>query len=138
MPIQDITLLGLLLRGIPLKRVAVTSRYTALSGLIRLIHQMARHSGEQIQPPTILYQEVSMLETRVTFVKFNKFFAGLSLLFDLLAAESHILSAYSISARMYIATLTSLSVAISLFSYEISRSPEALSLHIADILQSGR
>ena len=138
MPIQDITLLGLSLPGIPLKRVAVNSRYTALVGLIRQIHQMARHTGKQTQPPTILYQEVSMLETRVTFVKFSYFLAGLSFLFDLLAVESHILSAYSISARMYIATLTSLSVAISLFPYEISRSPEALSLHIADILQSGR
>ena len=90
--------------------------------------------GEQTRPPTILYQEVSMLETRVTFVKFSYFLAGLSFLFDLLAVESHILSAYSISARMYIATLTSLSVVISLFLYEISRSPEALSLHIADVL----
>ena len=138
MPIQDITLLGLLLPAIPLKLVAVNFRYTALAGLNRQIHKMARQTGKQTRTPTILYQEVSMLETRVTFVKFSKFFASLSLLFDLLAAESHILSAYSISARRYIATLTSLSVAISLFPHEISWSPEALSLHIADILQSGR
>ena len=71
MPIQDITVLGLLLPGIPLKRVAVNSRYTALVNLIRQIHQMARQTGEQNQPPTILYQEVSMLETRVTFFKFS-------------------------------------------------------------------
>ncbi|MEC7190089.1 MAG: hypothetical protein VXW18_03235 [Pseudomonadota bacterium] len=38
----------------------------------------------------------------------------------------------------FIATLASLSVAILLFLYEISRSTEALSLHIADIRQSGR
>ncbi len=68
MPIQVITLLGLLLPAIPLKMVAVNFRYTALAGLIRQIHQMAKHTGEQTRPPTILYQEVSTLETRVTFV----------------------------------------------------------------------
>ena len=73
MPIQDITLFGLLLPAIPLKMVAVNFRYTALAGLIRQIHQMARHSGEQTQPPTILYREVGMLETRITFVKFSLF-----------------------------------------------------------------
>ena len=48
MLIQDITLFGLLLPAIPLKMVAVNFRYTALAGLIRQIHQMARHTGEQI------------------------------------------------------------------------------------------
>ena len=138
MPIQDITLFGLLLPAIPLKMVAVNFRYTALAGLIRQIHQMARHTGEQTRPPTILYREVRMLETRITFVKFSLFFAGLSFLFNLLAVGSHILSAFSMSALLFIATLASLSVAILLFLYEISRSTEALSLHIADIRQSGR
>ena len=68
MPIQDITLLGLLLPATPVKMVAVNFHYTGLAGLIR---QMARHTGEQTRPPTILYQEVSMLETRVIFVKFS-------------------------------------------------------------------
>ena len=138
MPIQDITLFGLLLPAIPLKMVAVNFRYTALAGLIRQIHQMARHSGEQTRPPTILYREVRMLEMRITFVKFSLFFAGLSFLFNLLAVGSHILSAYSMSSMLFIGTLASLSVAILLFLYEISRSTEALSLHIADIRQSGR
>ena len=79
-----------------------------------------------------------MLETRSTFVKFSLFFAGLSFLFNLLAVGSHSLSAYSMSAALFIATLVSLSVAIFLFLYEIGRSTEALSLHIADIGQSGR
>ena len=118
--------------------VAINFRFTALAGLIRQIHQMARHTGERIRPPTILNKEVRMLETRATFVKFSLFFAGLSFLLDLLAEESHILSAYSMSAMLFIAKLASLSVAILLFLYEISRSPEALSLHIADIRQSGR
>ena len=118
--------------------VAVNFRYTALAGLIRQIHQMARHNGEQTRPPTILYREVRMLETRITIVKFSLFFSGLSFLFNLLAVGSHILSAYSMSAMLFIATLASLLVAILLFLYEISRSTEALSLHIADIRQSGR
>ena len=71
MPIQEITLLGLLLPAIPLKLDAVNFRYTAFAGLIRQIHQMARQTGEQIQTPIILYQEVSMLEMQVTFVKFS-------------------------------------------------------------------
>ena len=96
MRIQDITLLSLLLPAPPKKMVAVNFHYTALAGLIRQIYQMARLTGEQTRPPTILYQEVRMLETRITFVKFNLFFPGLSLLFNLLAAESHILSAYSL------------------------------------------
>ena len=79
-----------------------------------------------------------MLETRITFVKFSLFFAGLSFLLNLLAVGTHILSAYSVSAMLFIATLASLSMAILLFLYEISRSTEALSLHIADIRQSGR
>ena len=74
MQIQDITLFGLLSPAIPLKMVAVNFRYTALAGLIRQIHQMARHTGEQTRPPTILYREVRMLETRNTFVKFSFFF----------------------------------------------------------------
>ena len=73
MPMQDITLFGLLLPAIPLKMVAVNFRYTALAGLIRQIHQMARHAGEQTRPPTVLYREVRMLETRITFVKFSLF-----------------------------------------------------------------
>ena len=79
-----------------------------------------------------------MLETRTTFVKFSLIFAGLSFLFNLLAEESHILRAYSMSAMLFIATLASLSVAILLFLYEIRQSTEALLLHIADIRQSGR
>ena len=117
---------------------AVNFRYKALASLSRQIHQMARHTGEQSRPPSILYREVRMLETRITFVKFSLFFAGLSFLFNLLAVGSHILSAYSMSAMLFIATLASLSVAILLFLYEISRSTEALSLHIADIHQSRR
>ena len=105
---------------------------------MRQIHQMARHTGEQTRPPSILYREVRMLETRITFVKFSLFFAGFSFLFNLLAVGSHILRAFSMSALLFIATLASLSVAILLFLYEISRSTEALSLHIADIRQSGR
>ena len=52
-----------------------------------------------------------MLETRINFVKFSLFFAGLSFLFNLLAVGSHILSAFSMSALLFIATLASLSVA---------------------------
>ena len=77
-----------------------------------------------------------MLETGIAFVKFSLFFAGLSFLFNLLAVGSHNLSAYSMSAMLFIVTLASLSVAILLFLYEISRSTEMLSLHIADIRQS--
>ena len=95
MPIQDITLFGLLFPAIRLKMVAVNFCYTALAGLIRQIHQMARHTGEQTRPPTILYREVRMLETRITFVKFSLFFAGLSFLFNLLAVGSHISSVFS-------------------------------------------
>ena len=73
MPIQDITLFGLLLPAIPLKMVAVNFRYTALAGLIRQIHQMARHTGEQTRPLAILYREMRMLETRFTFVKSSLF-----------------------------------------------------------------
>ena len=113
--------------------VAVSFRYKALAGLIRQIHQMARHTGEQTRSPTIVYREMRMLETRITFVKFSLFFAGLSFLFNLLAVGSHILSAYSLSAALFIATLAGLSVATLLFLYEISRSTDALSLHIADI-----
>jgi len=65
-------------------------------------------------------------------------FSGLSFLFNLLAAKSHVLSAYSMSALLFIATLARLSVAILLFLYESSQSTEALLLHIADIRQSGR
>ena len=79
-----------------------------------------------------------MLETRITFVKLSLFFAGLSFLFNLLAVGSHILSAYSLSAALFIATLAGLSVAILLFLYEISRSTDALSLHIGDIRLFGR
>ena len=132
-PIQDITLFGLLLPAFPLKMVAVNFRYTALAGLIRQIHQMGGHTGEQTRPPTILYREVRMLETRITFVEFSLFFVGLSFLFKLLAVGSHILNVYSMLAMLFIATLASRSAAILLFLYKISRSTEALSLHIADI-----
>ena len=47
MPIQDITLLGLLLPAIPLKMVAVNFHYTALAGLIQQIQQMARHPANK-------------------------------------------------------------------------------------------
>ena len=130
MPIQDITLFGLLLPAIPLKMVAVNFRYTALAGLIRQIHQMARHTGEQTRPPAIPYREMRMLETRITFVKFSLFFAGLSFLFNLLAVGSHILSAYSLSAALFIATLASLSVAILLFLYEIFKSKCAINRRV--------
>ena len=73
MRIQDITLSGLLLPTVPLKMVAVNFRYTALAGLIRQIHQMERHTGKQARPPTILYREVRMSKTRITFVKFSFF-----------------------------------------------------------------
>ena len=112
MRIQDISIFGLLLPAFPLKMVAVNVRFTPLAGLNRQIHQMARHTGEQTRPPTILYRVVRVLETRFTFVKFSLLFAGLSFLFNLLAEESHILSAYSMSAMLFIATLASLSVAI--------------------------
>ncbi len=115
--------------------VAVNFSYAALAGLIR---QMETHTGEQTRPPTILYREVRMPETRLTFVKFRLFFAGLSFLFNLLAVGSHILSTYSMSAMLLIASLASLSLAILLFLYEISWSTQALSLHIADIRQPGR
>ena len=138
MRIQDISLFGLLLLVIPLKMVAFNFRCTPLAGLIRQIHQMARYTGEQTRPPTILYRELRMLKTRVSFVKFSLFFAGLSFLFNLLAKEPYILSAYYMSAMPFIAALASLLVAILLFLYEISRPTEALSLHIVDMRQSGR
>ena len=87
----------------PLKMVAVNFCYAALAGLIRHIHQMEKHTSEQTRSPTILYQEVRMPETRLTFVKFGLFFAGLSFLFNLLAVGSHILSTYSMSAMLLIA-----------------------------------
>jgi len=137
MSIQDITLFSLLLPAIPLNMVAVNFRYTALAGLIRQIHQMAGHGGEYSRPHAILYREMQMLQTRIAIVKFSLFFSGLSFLFNLLTVGLHLLSAYTLSATLFIATLASLSIAILLFLYEISRSTEALSLHISDIRQSG-
>ena len=137
MRIQVITLFGLLFPTTPLKMVAVNFLYTALAGLIRQIYRMARHTCEQTRPPTIFYQEFRMLETRITFVKFSLFFAGLSFLFNLLSVESRILSAYSMSAMLFIATLAGLPVAILLFLSETSHATEALLLHIADNRQSG-
>ena len=118
--------------------VAADVRYAVIAGLIRQIHQMEKHTGEQTRSPNILYREVRMPETRLTFVKFSLFFAGLSFLFNLLAVESNILSAYCMSAMLFIATLASPSVAILSFLYEISQSTEALSSHIIDIRQSER
>ena len=137
MPIQDITLFSLLLPAIPLNMVAVNFRYTALASLIRQIHQMAGHDGDYSRPTAILYREMQMLQTRISIVKFSLFFSGLSFLFNLLAVGLHILGAHTSSAMLFIVTLTSLSFAILLFLYEISRSTEALSLHISDIRQSG-
>ena len=54
------------------------------------------------------------------------FSACLSFLCNLLTVESHIFSAYYMSAILFIATLSSLSVAIPSFLYEISQSTEEL------------
>lgn len=135
---QDIALFSLLLPAIPLNMVAVNFRYTALAGLIRQIHHMAQNHSPQARPPAILYREVQLLQTRIRCVKFSLFFAGLSFLFNLLAVGLLVWGAKTLSYGFYIATLASLSSAILLFLYEISRSTEALSLHIADIRTSGR
>ena len=137
MPIQDLTIFGLLLSAIPLNMVAVNFRYTALASLIRQIHEMAKQTTDNSQPPVILYREVQILQTRIKCVKFSLFFAGLSFLFNLLAIGLHILKIYTVSYGLFVATLISLSIAVLLFLYEISRSTEALSLHIADIHKSG-
>ena len=138
MHIQDISIFSLLLPAIPLNMVAVNFRYTALAGLIRQIHQMAVHTSEDSRPSAILHREMQMLKTRITFMKFSLYFAGLTFLFNLLAIGQHILGAHTVSAMLFISTLASLSLAVILFLYEISRSTEALSLHIADFRQSGR
>lgn len=130
---QDIALFSLTLPAIPLNMVAVNFRYTALAGLIRQIHDIANRPSEHSRPPAILHREVGLLQTRITYVKFSLFFAGLSFLFNLLAVGLMILGATTLSYALFIATLASLSSAILLFLYEISRSTEALSLHIADI-----
>ena len=83
---------------------------------------MEKHTGKQTRPPTILYREVKMPETRLTFVKLILLFAALSFLFNLLAVEPNILSAYCMSAMLFIASLVSLSVAILLFLYEMTQS----------------
>ena len=135
---QDIALFSLLLPAIPLNMVAVNFRYTALAGLIRQIHGMAQKQTSHDRPPAVLLREVHLLQTRITCVKFSLFFGGLSFLFNLLAVGLLVLGAKTVSYVFFIATLACLSSAILLFLYEISRSTEALSLHISDIRQSGR
>ena len=134
---QDIALFSLLLPAIPLNMVAVNFRYTALASLIRQIHDMAQKHSDKNRPPAVLLREVQLLETRITCVKFSLFFAGLSFLFNLLAVGFLVLGAKTVSYGCFIATLICLSSAVLLFLYEISRSTEALSLHISDIRQSG-
>ena len=41
---------------------------------------MERNTFEQTQAPTILYGEVRILETQITYIKFNLFVAGPSFL----------------------------------------------------------
>lgn len=135
---QDIALFSLLLPAIPLNMVAVNFRYTALAGLIRQIHDMARQPTDHCRPPSVLLTEVQLLQSRITCVKFSLFFGGLSFLFNLLAVGLLVMGATTLSYGLFIATIASLYTAIILFLYEISRSTEALSLHIADIRQSGR
>ena len=130
---QEIALLSVTLPAIPLNMVAVNFRYTALAGLIRHIHDIANHPGGHSRPPAVLYREVGLLQTRITYVKFSLFFAGLSFLFNLLAVGCFVFGAPALSYALFIATLACLSSAVLLFLYEISRSTEALSLHIADI-----
>ena len=104
MQVQDITLSGLLLPAPPLNMVAVNFRYTALAGLIRQIHEMAKQASDNSRPPAILYREMQILQTRIKCVKFSLFFAGLSFLFDLLSARLSILEAYTASYGLFAAT----------------------------------
>ena len=129
--------LQIVLPVIPLNMVAINFRYTALVSLIRQIHEMAKRPTDNSRPSTILYREMQILQTRIKFVKFSLFFAGLSFFFNLLSVGLHILEVYTASYGLFVATLSSLSIAVLLFLYEISRSTEALSLHIADIHKSG-
>lgn len=133
---QDLALLGLLLPAIPLKMVAVNFRYTALAGLIRQIHDSINQADGPCRPQAVLLRELQLLQTRISCVKFSLFCGGLAFLFNLLAIGTLILGAAVLSAGLFIASLLSLSGAVLLFLYEISRSTEALSLHVADISRS--
>ena len=130
---QDLALFSLTLPAIPLNMVAVNFRYTALAGLIRQIHDIASHPSEHPRPAAVLHREVRLLQARITYVKFSLFFAGLAFLFNLLAVASLVFGAPALASGLFMLTLASLSSGVLLFLYEISRSTEALSLHIADL-----
>ena len=113
--------------------VAVNFCYTALA-LIRQIHQMARHTGKRTRPPVYSIKS----ENAANADHLRQIFCWLVLSFcNLLAVGSHILSAYSCQLAVYCCISQPVS-GHSLFLYKISQSSEALSLHIADIRQSGR
>ena len=130
---NDILIAGILFPAIPLTMNNVSSRYTAVAGLIRNIHDTMEQPHLSATKHSVFMAELVSLKRRMHLIKASQFFGGLAFVFNLLFELATYLSIVTISPLMFTNAIILMAVSMSLFIVEIYLSTGALRIHIGDV-----
>ena len=131
---MTLTAVGTLFPAIPLAIVALNFRYTSLAGLMREITSKLEPGAGEDGRRTVLIDELRVMKTRMSLVKYALFLCGLAFIFNLAALYFGYFSPSGMEPVMMALTILSMIGGISCFCVETILSTKALNLHISGIL----
>lgn len=132
---MTLTAVGTLFPAIPLAIVALNFRYTSLAGLMREITSKLEPGAGEDGRRTVLIDELRVMKTRMSLVKYALFLCGLAFIFNLTSLYAGYFALGRLAPAAMALTIMAMTGGIVCFCIETVLSTKALNLHISGVLQ---
>ena len=130
---QDILIIGVLFRAIPLMMVNFGNRYTALANLIRHLHDEVIHVSISPKDAERFLLQISRLRDRLRLIGIIQSCAAISFVPALGAMIATYFDEPIIASILFLGAILLMMGSIMLFTREIQIANRALDVHLSDL-----
>ena len=131
----DLTYAAFLFPAIPLMMISFGNRYTALSNLIRKIHDdfINKKIQKNDKSAQRYLSQLEILRYRLNFVRAIQTLSGLAFIGNLISISLGVVQYLVIAKYIFIFSVIIFSIALLIFIFEIQLSSKALKKHLEDL-----
>ena len=129
---SDIFISAILFPAIPLMMITFTNRYTAVSSLIRKLHDEIINKGNKNITQNY-YEEMKILKKRISLIKTVQITSAFAFISNCITILLFSIFEGNFAHITYIGAVTLMIFALSLFIIEITLSSKALNKHLDDV-----
>lgn len=130
---QDILIIGVLFPAIPLMMINFGNRYTALSALIRTLHDRIMYEGAKPDDEERMLRQIKTLRMRLQLVRIIQTCAGAAFILALLAMIVFYFKEADTASFLFLSSIVLMAIAMLMFIFEIQVANNALDVHISDM-----